>query len=701
MWKRKREVVAPIAANSSENILNQPIDSMDLPNTSSDNSHVVKSLFAEDTADVAASAVGIATAHQVYFSKLAKEHHLILLWRPVNAKAADRLNQNYIGKRLNLKSKSSEFGPIAGDIPSNPRLGKAIYLEEEKINYLDAVNRSLVEYSAGESDSMIRDNIAALKTEREQQDKIAKLNDAYRVTEVDKYVDGTLVYYAVDVNESILTLEPKSDSPQQKMPRFFKRVDENQYQEYDYGQSDFNGAVYHLNDTVTEVGQASHSVGESVFFRPVKILAYKRFKYDATNSCIIEDKPITADYDELACCPRNDYPFYNNTQVRTQITNALYRKLASPGGLTEEEKIEIVAELVIEHDNAKYAEEQALIDRISMGYMTDHEHALKTVENLDTEGATNHGPEVYNFYHTENFSTKPEDIYFSHLPDGSTEVFRNDDVSTAEQKICAFINNWRNDGYPIPVNPCWGWEINEVGLLETENSMKRKEAWRQVMDELQTLERKVQNIDNDLERIFDQFSIPFTPEMRVFISEFGRKFFDRAGEDFFSEYSEDQSILLQAIVQEDAVSEITKLIDQYEKEKKTLAHQRNLIQRQLQIERIRLGASLIYSKRSLTGDEGHTYDENEKLLNDKVNQYIVAHVDKIKAARIHLLKQLQVRPISELFELKATPFLGFFLDSQIMADAQRLTAQHTVQREGQSLSDNNEKSHAPLFGSKV
>lgn len=619
----------------------------------------IESLHSDASIKADASAIGITDAHQLYFSKLAKEHHLILLWRPVNSNAAGKLANNYVGKRLNLKSKSSEFGPIAGDIPSNPRLGKAIFFEEEKLKNLDAVNRSLVAYSVEESDSAIRDKIASLGTEREKQDAIAKLNDAYRVTEMDKYIGENLIYYATEADGSILTLELNNSSEPSKTPRFFIQISENQYQEYNYEQSDFSKPVILAE--------------ENLSFQPVKILAYKRFRYNETNSCIIEDKPITADYDELACCPRNDYPFYNNTQVRTQITNSLYKELSTPGGLTEEKKIEIIAQLMIEHDNAKYAEEQALVDRLSMGYMTDHEYALKTVENLDTDGATNHGPEVYNFYYAEKFSVKPEDVYFAHLPDGRTEQFKNDSNSTAEQKICDFINERRKDGYPIPVNPCWGWNITEAGLLTTENSTERKEKWRQTMEELQKLEHEVNEIDSDLKSAFKQFSIPLTSEMQVLVSEFAEKNFSRTEEEVLNEYPENQPEFLQQMIKAGVLESVTGLIELNEKMKKNLSYQRTLIKLQLQIERIRLGADLTYSACSLEGDAHHTYDDNELILNRKVSSYIKKHVHDIKQARITLLKDLQIRPLFELTDMDfRTSLVLDFIDGSVHSKVREL-----------------------------
>ncbi|MCD8500121.1 MAG: hypothetical protein LRY43_03590 [Gammaproteobacteria bacterium] len=83
------------------------------------------------------------------------------------------------------------------------------------------MNRSLVAYSVEESDSAIRDKIASLGTEREKQDAIAKLNDAYRVTEMDKYIGENLIYYATEADGSILTLELNNSSEPSKTPRFF------------------------------------------------------------------------------------------------------------------------------------------------------------------------------------------------------------------------------------------------------------------------------------------------------------------------------------------------------------------------------------------------------------------------------------------------------------------------------------------------
>ena len=68
---------------------------------------------------------GMPKQHLRAFLKVAKLRDEIIMTRPVNSQALDLLKADFATKNLHIKSKSSDWGPMAGMIPVDGRLSKA------------------------------------------------------------------------------------------------------------------------------------------------------------------------------------------------------------------------------------------------------------------------------------------------------------------------------------------------------------------------------------------------------------------------------------------------------------------------------------------------------------------------------------------------------------------------------------------------
>jgi hypothetical protein len=70
---------------------------------------------------------------------------MISIWRPVNRNSAKLLSQQFfMGKGLNVKAKSSEFGPVSGFIPFDVHLSKIAGRDITEINAAQKKNDDLI-----------------------------------------------------------------------------------------------------------------------------------------------------------------------------------------------------------------------------------------------------------------------------------------------------------------------------------------------------------------------------------------------------------------------------------------------------------------------------------------------------------------------------------------------------------------------------
>lgn len=100
----------------------------------------------------------------------------------------------------------------------------------------------------------------------------------------------------------------------------------------------------------------------------------------------------------------------------------------------------------------KIQQEMNIVNAVStdplMGKATELHAATKAVERVDVSGgATNHASEITN----ENPEKLGNGNYPAFYPDGRVSILRNG------KEICDFVNQHRNLGYPVPVNPRWFW----------------------------------------------------------------------------------------------------------------------------------------------------------------------------------------------------------------------------------------------------
>jgi hypothetical protein len=148
---------------------------------------------------------GMVHQHSLTFSKFASANDMVVIWRPINKNAASRLGRSinpYMGKSLNIKTKSSEFGPIAGDIPCAAGLSKLAITEPNRVSELDEKNKVALDLD-NEKYQQVKNNI--------KKDNLAEINDLLLLKSVQKKTsDGKLIYYFADNQDQVVWNEQKT-----------------------------------------------------------------------------------------------------------------------------------------------------------------------------------------------------------------------------------------------------------------------------------------------------------------------------------------------------------------------------------------------------------------------------------------------------------------------------------------------------------
>ena len=143
-----------------------------------------------------AMSTGMTSSHQETFVDFAKSNDLVVIVRPINPEAAQRFgsNQNYTGKRLNTKGKSSEFGPIAGDIPYQATLSK---LAKDNPSQISAYQKK--------NDEVLAVDEITYRGAVQDADNINKLNDLFLVSAISKKDNqGREIYFLKNEEGDVL-----------------------------------------------------------------------------------------------------------------------------------------------------------------------------------------------------------------------------------------------------------------------------------------------------------------------------------------------------------------------------------------------------------------------------------------------------------------------------------------------------------------
>ena len=412
---------------------------------------------------------GMTEEHNIIMAKSAAAQDMITIWRPINKKAKEKLSRSYMGKGITVKGKSSEFGPIAGDIPVNAALSKlASEKEESKRTKEISKFQKLIDDSISKDLASLNKTLAELENTSLHNKSLFKgrqfISKGFKkcayVLPSEETINVDLLYFKNNENHILYEINTN-------LPLFGIEV---------------NGSILFYNYKTNHFELRNNNIVAEYNKEIVEILTYNIITFNEHGILDIKSYYITADYDELVSATKKLYPYYENANLKAEIPLSLFhdsqQKVISDQTVTLSD---IEAKVVWQHEKAEKKERSTLINSFeeAMGKVNENQRAIKAVHKSDTLNATNHGPEVNNPY--PEFLSEGKYAFF--LPDGQWGVLNN------AQEICNFINDKRKLGFPLEVNVKWGWDIDQNGQLFIP---QKPFNWKELDEKLSELETAAQ-----------------------------------------------------------------------------------------------------------------------------------------------------------------------------------------------------------------
>ncbi|MFT6259179.1 MAG: hypothetical protein ACJA0S_001166 [Rickettsiales bacterium] len=284
---------------------------------------------------------------------------------------------------------------------------------------------------------------------------------------------------------------PLCEGEDRKKPHLFIKVQQGKgevFYKYDYAKS-----IYVLDDSGLTKDHPS--------LKKVEVLSYSSFS-QKDGKIVESQSSVTADYDQLLSGTQRILAIENGKSQ--EIVGELRRFDVKHIHENDLDKLESLLSKLedgkrLGNSATKFVAKQlALLDfhredemlksefyHADAGIMNDFQWATKTVLKDLTKGNVNHGEETSN-PHPEAFTFDNHAVF---LPDGTVRTLRG------EQEVCDFINQQRQLGYLLPINPKWGWVVDENGDLTIPNI---KFDFNKVEENLNKLANNLQNQGCDL-----------------------------------------------------------------------------------------------------------------------------------------------------------------------------------------------------------
>lgn len=411
----------------------------------------------------------VANEYHTVFADFAADNDMVVLLRPLNKKAGKGLRSTdggcqHIAKRLQTKGKSSEFDPIAGEIPVRAALSKLAVKSPGLIAEFEEKNQKALKKSAE----------IMLQIEVVTPAQVHELNQLFlEVAVVKKTEEGKVIYFVEDQLGNVVWNQKETS------PLFLIAND-----------ADIGWLAYEESSKTFSLQQTLPNQWKCI---PVEIMAYQQFKVEKMNGqeIVVEKKcPIISDYDELVSAPRKIFPLQDNHNLALRVTidqsffNNLYQSYAT----RKLDPVDVAAELIFRYEDECKREYDNIENSsgLNFGMVNENQSAEIAYLKQATNGAVNHGPEVNNPH--------PEKIlpgeYLVYLPDRRKLILHD------EQEICNFVNQYRALGFPIYVNSKWGWEIDNYGKLYIP---AQRFPWEEVEKTLQQDSQKLEQAEAELQ----------------------------------------------------------------------------------------------------------------------------------------------------------------------------------------------------------
>lgn len=424
---------------------------------------------------------GMVPKHFASLAAFAIANDMIIMYRPVNPDAIPLLAAGGTkGKTLGTKGKSSEFFPIAGYIPFQAALSKLLLKDFDEIDKFQRKNNSALDKCHEQIEKMEEELENAQKESGEiaqsLREKVCQANSL-------GLVEAVAVTVQLGGNNAVIGMKVADSDDAEHVLHFIPTGDKKESDEEDditcdnvLRDSDNESPLFLVNEGKNWLKVDVH--GKKLVKldgklpgqpEPVKLLAYRQWIIDAqARDYNTVHSLATSDYDMLATATRKPFPFF----------------LFAPQ--QDFTKVDETAKTVLPHElKIKDARREKACDS-TMGIVDGDDKAAIVAQRVDTDYAVNHGVEV----------DSPSPCAFTDDPCPTITPWGYfKDSLNSEEKICQFINEQRCNGYPLYVNPRWGWIRDMAGNLNCKNK-DWKGMWETHNGQLAQLEK---DIDQKLE----------------------------------------------------------------------------------------------------------------------------------------------------------------------------------------------------------
>jgi hypothetical protein len=384
---------------------------------------------------------GMATADVLAISLFAKQNNLAIIFRPINPKTREQMKlQDSIGKDSRVSPKSSNYGPICGNITRFGELSKMAESYDKNQGEIKKNNASI--------EDMLQRNL-------EKSNQITSIRDASSeeltkqkfLIALPKIVNHEnkefqLLFFPENENSN----KAKADS--KSRPYFAIKKDQDLLF-YDYESGNYKKA---------QDGEPHLTEGDSKIVEILAYRSYEKLKDDdiaTNNKSLLEYRII-----EKAIIP--DYDIYS---LGKKIIFDDSLSLSSED-LAEKEFNTMLNSLVFDK----------IEDMSTVSYVD-----IETIRELKelTNDQINHGAENTNS-NTQDLSNQDALIFaFAKDSDKSLEsgvgVFKE-----SKEEIIKVLHQLREDGYDIAIGSRWGFDLDrETGEISTTHYDEKIKNWKE------------------------------------------------------------------------------------------------------------------------------------------------------------------------------------------------------------------------------
>ncbi len=275
---------------------------------------------------------GILSSHAEKVGEYNRLNNWLIVFRPINPDVAKKLNEGYRGKVIFIKSKSSEFPPIGGDIPFEAELSKSFNKGNDVIYHFNQIAKDALKRKGEELKSIIDENKDIFKKNIEELKRIETTISLIKKSP-DSKLEEELLTIKKELAQKINSYKSKLEEYNlnfflDKKPKRVSIPEENDECELYYKK--LNSSIYDHNIEVNENSpvfyvkksdkkfykikeynedgsikslEQNYFTEDNDIFQNVEIFTYSQYKIN-DNGEILEDKPaLTADYDQLTAGP--------------------------------------------------------------------------------------------------------------------------------------------------------------------------------------------------------------------------------------------------------------------------------------------------------------------------------------------------------------------------------------------------------------